>query len=272
MTDALQGLRHLIEKVFLAAADLYAAAVPRPPVDRRRAATCRIVSHRGEHGKAGVIENTLAAFERARAAGVWGIECDVRWTGDLQPVVFHDPDLQRIFGDPRKVADLTRDQLQRDFPFIPSLAEVVRRFGGRLHLMVELKAEPYPKPALQSDRLARCLAGLRSGVDYHFISLDPAMFDFVGFVPAAALVPVSQLNSRRLSRTALSTGLGGVAGHYLFMTRAMIDRHHAAGQKVGTGYIRSRNSLRRELNRGVDWIFSNHAAWLQGVLHREKNR
>jgi len=271
LKDTLRHLRHLVEKVFLAAADVCAAAVPRPPVDCRRAAACRIVSHRGEHGKAGIIENTLAAFERARAAGVWGIECDVRWTGDLQPVVFHDPDLQRIFGDPRKVADLTLDQLQRNFPLIPSLTEVVRQFGGRLHLMVELKAEPYPRPALQSDRLARRLDGLRPGVDYHFISLDPDMFDFVHFVPAAARVPVSQLNLRRLSRTALSAGLGGVAGHYLFMTRAMIDRHHAAGQKVGTGYIRSRSSLRRELNRGVDWIFSNHAARLQAVLHREIN-
>jgi glycerophosphoryl diester phosphodiesterase len=37
---------------------------------------------------------------------------------------------------------------------------------------------------------------------------------------------------------------------------------------VGTGYVRTPNCLFRELNRGVDWIFSNHAAEVQALLRR----
>jgi len=34
---------------------------------------------------------------------------------------------------------------------------------------------------------------------------------------------------------------------------------------VGTAYIKSRNSLFRELNRGVEWIFSNNAIEIQSI-------
>jgi glycerophosphoryl diester phosphodiesterase len=43
-------------------------------------------------------------------------------------------------------------------------------------------------------------------------------------------------------------------------------------QKMGTGYIGSKNCLFRELNRGIEWIFSNNAADLQKIVqHLLKN-
>jgi glycerophosphoryl diester phosphodiesterase len=50
------------------------------------------------------------------------------------------------------------------------------------------------------------------------------------------------------------------------MRRALIARHKACGQKVGTAYPASRNCLFREINRGVDYIFSNNAGELQAIL------
>ncbi|MBI5063363.1 MAG: hypothetical protein HZB87_07865 [Desulfatitalea sp.] len=38
---------------------------------------------------------------------------------------------------------------------------------------------------------------------------------------------------------------------------------------MGTAYPRSANCLFRELNRKVDFIFSNHAAGLQAIIGRE---
>jgi glycerophosphoryl diester phosphodiesterase len=57
-----------------------------------------------------------------------------------------------------------------------------------------------------------------------------------------------------------------VAGHYQAVRGAVIRRQHAAGQKVGTGYAGSRSVLLREVRRGVDWVFSNHAGRLQRIL------
>jgi glycerophosphoryl diester phosphodiesterase len=233
-----------------------------------RLRNCRIVSHRGEHDNRRVFENTLAAFDAAAAAGVWGIEFDLRWTRDLVPVVIHDPDLQRVFGRSGRIAEHSLAELRRRCPLVPTLAEVVGRYGGKLHLMAEIKAEAWPDLPRQNQILGEALAALRPGRDYHLLSLLPEMFRRITFAPAAAFVPVARHDFHRLSRLAIREGYGGVAGHYVLAGRAAIERHHAAGQQVGTGYPCSRNCLMREVRRGVDWIFSNHAAELQRICAR----
>lgn len=65
-------------------------------------------------------ENSLAAFAAAAQAG-YGIELDVQLTLDNKVVVAHDPDLLRVAGDPRKIADLTYDELVR-IPLFPTAA------------------------------------------------------------------------------------------------------------------------------------------------------
>lgn len=62
-------------------------------------------------------ENSLAAFAAACEAG-YGIELDVQLTLDGQVVVVHDADLLRVAGDPRRVEDLTYDELTR-IPLFP---------------------------------------------------------------------------------------------------------------------------------------------------------
>jgi glycerophosphoryl diester phosphodiesterase len=64
----------------------------------------------------------------------------------------------------------------------------------------------------------------------------------------------------------MQAGYGGVAGHYALVSDTAIWRLHASGLKVGTGYPRSRSCLFREIRRGVDWIFSNHAAEVRQLI------
>jgi glycerophosphoryl diester phosphodiesterase len=81
-----------------------------------------VLAHRGLHQDAP--ENTMAAFEAAVAAGVDGIETDVRLTADGIPVLFHDMKCRR-----RNVAGMTRMELSRAVGHhVPSLAEAVDRF------------------------------------------------------------------------------------------------------------------------------------------------
>ncbi|MBW3079464.1 glycerophosphodiester phosphodiesterase family protein [Bifidobacterium simiiventris] len=63
-------------------------------------------------------ENSLAAFAAAAEAG-YGIELDLQLSADGQVIVVHDPDLLRVAGDPRRVADLTYDELTR-IPLFPN--------------------------------------------------------------------------------------------------------------------------------------------------------
>ncbi len=257
---------------FQKAADGFYALWPRPIPSVERLKNCKIVSHRGEHDRKTVFENTLAAFDRARDLGVWGIEFDVRWTQDLHPVVIHDPDLKRVFGLNLTVKDVELQQLQSVCPAVPLLAEVIDRYGKNLHLMVEIKTERYPDPDRQNQILKACFAGLEPRIDYHLISLTPEMFDLITFVPASTFVPVAEMNLTRLSRIALQQDYGGVAGHYLLLNQKIMAVHRQRGQKVGTGYPASKNCLLREINRGVEWIFSNNAGELQAILNRTIDR
>jgi len=81
-----------------------------------------VLAHRGLHDDAR--ENSLAAFEAAVAAGVDGIETDVRLTKDGVAVLFHDAKIGR-----KKVADITRDELARRAGYrVASLEEALLRF------------------------------------------------------------------------------------------------------------------------------------------------
>jgi glycerophosphoryl diester phosphodiesterase len=85
-------------------------------------------------------------------------------------------------------------------------------------------------------------------------------------------MPVAETNVARLSEYALSQGCAGLGGHYLLLNRSLQRRHGAVGQRLGTGFPGSRNCLFRELNRGVEWIFSNNAAALQEILRKELSK
>jgi glycerophosphoryl diester phosphodiesterase len=258
-----------IKRAFLKTADYLFARIsqPRPPIGCLK--RCRLVSHRGEHDNRQVYENTLAAFDRFERAGGWGIELDVRWTRDLQPVVTHDPDFNRLFGSERKVSSMTLSELKASFKLVPTLAEVVERFGKNMHLMIEIKQEPYPKPDQQKRVMRDILSSLTPRTDYHLLALHPVLFEHFDFISADTCLPVAELNIDRMSRQVVEKKLRGLTGHFLLMTNHTIKTLQQNGQSVGTGFVDSKQCLFRELNRGVRWIFSNKALALQHELNRE---
>ena len=258
-------LLHALEQVAQQLADIWFLSIPRRRPSRQALQDCKIISHRGEHDNRQVKENTLAAFARVAEAGGWGIEFDVRWTRDLQPVVIHDSSTARVFGIDLEVAAVDLHELQQRVPEIPTLEEVVARFGGNTHLMVELKCDELGAVADRAARLDAIFATLTAVEDYHFLALQLDLFELVEFADGKACLPVAELNLGHFSHDALTRELGGVCGQYLLLNQGLIRRHHREGQKLGTGFIASRFCLYRELNRGVDWVFTNHALKLEAI-------
>ena len=256
-----------VEERLLRLLDAAFARLPQPRPDASRLKAAKIVAHRGVHDNRGVMENTMAAFDRAAAIGIWGVELDVRWTRDGQAVVCHDHDLMRVFGVPAAIHALGFDQLRERCPLVPTLEEVVARIGGRVHLMIELKPIPSPPETYPYDRLAEILRSLRSAWDYHLMALAPHLLAGVDWAPGACL-PIARLQPLKLSRLALDLGYAGVCGHYALMSNRQIDRHRRFGQRLGTGFIASKACLYREVNRGVTWLFSNHAEAIQNICFR----
>ena len=246
-------------------ADRLYAAWPRPRPSRERLLACKIIAHRGEHDNRGVRENTLAAFDAARAGGVWGIEFDLRWTRDYQPVVIHDPDARRVFGIDLTVAEVDFAELRRQLPEVPTLAEVIDRYGRELHLMMELKRDSLPDVARKRTTLQSLFAPLAEVDDYHVLALAPELFEPMDFAGPRACIAVAEFNVAEVSAQTLQRDYAGIGGQNLLLGNPLVRRHAARGQSVGTGFVASRYCLYRELNRGIEWIYSNHACRLAAI-------
>ena len=248
-----------IETLLQILADILYAGIPRSRPSLIALQNCKIVSHRGEHDNKSVMENTFAAFDRVVDKGIWGIELDVRWTSDLQPVVIHDPDCRRVFGKSMQINRVTLDELQAEIPSIPGLGQVIQRYAGKAHMMVELKQQRFTDPTSQRECLKKLFSILSPAQDFHILALSQQLFDLVNFLPASALPPVVEFNTADFSNTALQNNYAGISGQYLMITKNLIRKHAMLNQKAGTGFVSSRYCFYRELNRGVEWIFTNHA-------------
>lgn len=255
----------VLERGYLRLTDFIFHHMHQPRPSPERLARSRLIAHRGEHDNVTVLENTLPAFEQAVAAGVWGIEMDVRWTRDAVPVVIHDADLMRVHGVAERVDRLTWQVLRQRVPAVPGLAEVAARFGGRMHLMLEIKPVTWPDPATRSRTLQEALSPLAPVEAFHLMALAPQTLLALSAFPPRSRIAIAYHWPAGFSRWVARHQWGGVCSHFAIVHNAMIRRHHALGQCIGTGFPASRNCLYREINRGVDWIFSNNA----GALQRE---
>ncbi len=257
-----------LENFLLFSVDTCYAMLPQKSPTQQQLANCRLVSHRGERDGVTRFENTFAAFDPILENKIWAIEFDIRWTRDRVPVVIHDVDGLRVFSKNFNVNQNSWAQCQQALPLVPSLQALIARYGKKCHLMIELKEEDYPEPEKQKAILRELLSTLEPEVDFHIIALKPELFRHVDFLPKRALLPVSTTNAKTLSELALKENYGGFTGHYLFITRSLIEQHRQQTQKLGSGFANSRNVLFREINRNMDWIFSNHALAMHNILQK----
>lgn len=249
---------NLLEKTV----DKYFAHVSREKPAAHLAADVCLIAHRGAHNKSlQIIENTDAAFARALAMGCWGIELDVHTTMDGVLIVNHDPTLKRLWEKPDAIKDLSFEKLRQIAPDIPSLSEVIERYGKKIHLFIELKT-PFSEISLQKE-----LENLTPCEDYHLLSLhEPLFSQLTRFLPEVLLLVAVHNNVAKFTQQCLQKNYGGVLGHYLLLNDKKIKQLLRAKKAVGVGMVDSKFGLYRELNRELQWIFSNNIGLLQKSL------
>ena len=253
------AILNLIEK----SVDCCFAFLPRKKPDKNILSEVCLIAHRGAHDKKlQLIENTDAAFQRALALGCWGIELDVHATADGVLVVNHDPTLTRLWGKALAIRELTFTALRKLVPTLPSLAEVVYRYGKQVHLFIELKA-----PFTQEAALFTTLASLTPSVDYHLLSLNESIFASCSKLPREVMLLVAAHNNvSQFCQLSLKRCYAGVLGHYLLLNNNKIKQLRSANQRVGVGLVDSKFGLYRELNRGLHWVFSDNVSLLRSCL------
>lgn len=104
-------------------------------------------AHRG--GAAHRRENTLDAFEHARALGAAGLESDVRLSADGVPVLSHDHAVRR--GLRRRKIEATDAPTLAEFD-VPTLAALYERVGTEAEMSLDVKV---PEAGIPSVEVAR---------------------------------------------------------------------------------------------------------------------
>lgn len=167
------------------------------------------ISHRANAG--GAYENSLSALENSIQLGVDMAEIDVQLTADSVVVVWHDEDLMRMAGDPRRIADvrfseisdlslLSRDEMQTPQDRIATLEQFLEAAKGEILLMIELKYyETNPLLAEKTVELVRNFdmetEVVYKSLNYSAVQQLRGLTDSipVGYVSAAAVGDISRL-------------------------------------------------------------------------------
>lgn len=232
---------------------------------RQRGGPPLVIAHRG--ASAVCLENTIAAFARARADGADGVELDVRLCASGELVVFHDDDLERLAGRGGAIEDMSlaavRDVRLTSGDPIPTLDEVLDELGGALRINVEIKTTRRTRvPAARA--VAKALARHRDHDRLLVSSFDPAA---LGVVRATApRLAVGLLFHGKLSlplrRAWAATVLRPVSvhPHHALVHRVSIQRWHRAGYAVLTWTVDEPAEITRLARLGVDGLITNDPA------------
>ncbi|MFJ4038753.1 glycerophosphodiester phosphodiesterase family protein [Microbacterium sp. NPDC090007] len=240
--------------------------------------TPRVLAHRGlvtpDAAAQGVAENSFAAVAEAHAAGVSYVESDCHLTADGVVVLFHDDDLQRVAGDPRRIADVRLHELEElmsERGGLVTLAQALDAFPDvRFNLDVKADAAaegvgrlvaPHAERVLVTSfsdarRRAALSAAATAGAD-----VRPATSP--GSATVARLVALLALRQVRRMRAMLddldALQLPERQGPLRVVTRGLLRAAHDAGVEVHVWTVNAEHDMRRLLDLGVDGLVTDRA-------------
>jgi glycerophosphoryl diester phosphodiesterase len=213
----------------------------------------RVLAHRGLHTQ--VRENTVAAFEAALAAGVDGVELDVRATSDGALVVHHDPDCEGRAILENRAADLPAH--------VASLAQALAACGD-LEVNVELKMDAYGaddarrRPFIESVLAQVEALGAASRVTY-------SSFDASACAALAALQNHSAVgllldwhdDVEAAIEGALAMGCRALHPYVATLSERALAVAHEAGLAVNVWTPSTREDLARMFAWGLDAVITD---------------
>jgi glycerophosphoryl diester phosphodiesterase len=232
------------------------------------------LGHRGARTRAP--ENTLAAFELARAEGADGVELDVRLDGSGEVVVLHDRSLGRVTGSllERDVEVLSSRELGRcdvgQGERVPRLAEVLDwaiRSGQMVN--VELKAD-VGDPRRLVARVAAVVSRMPDPASLVLLSSFHAGM-VLGLRRRLERVPVAWLvrHGSWLRRSAVfcrSIGAAGIHPARDLVNPAMVRSWQAQGLLVKVWTVNEPEAAHELGRAGVDALITDDPAKIVGAL------
>ncbi len=233
------------------------------------------VAHRGASGLAP--ENTMAAFEKAVELGADALELDLHLTRDGELVVIHDQALDRTTDGRGAIHEWSLDELKRldaggwfGLAFagqrIPTLAEVLDRFAGKLPLALELKAGSTVFPGIEETVVATLRR--HSAID----QVAVASFDHVALLRLKEIEPALRTGMLMVGRPVAVPAIAAacmadaVALEASFVTEREIGACRAAGLQSLAWVVNEPSRMRHFIGLGVDGIITDRPDLLRAAL------
>ena len=233
-----------------------------------------VLGHRG--ASAIEVENTVAAFSRARTDGADGVELDVMLCASGEAVVFHDDDLTRLAGRPERISQaplaLLREVRLKDGREIPTLEETLEACGPELLVNVELKMTADPVGGVRGlvERVAAIIERMGAGPRVLISSFSPwAVQRWMHRLPAVQAGLLFESGAPLPLRRAWAAPWLRPFGLHPELALARperVTRWHRQGYFVAVWTVDEPTDLRACRDMGVDAIITNDPARARATL------
>lgn len=216
-----------------------------------------VQAHRGSPDPAaGVRENTLESFARARALGADGVELDVRLTVDGGLAIHHDPVIDGV-GAIHELATA-------DLPdHVPLLADALAACTGMV-VNIEVKNLPTEPAFDPSDRCARDVVELVEEAGMHdsvvissFWAGALTAVRAAGSSVATGLLVISSFDPDTAVVGAVDLGCAAVHLPLALVTPETVATAHGAGLGVAAWTVSDAAGLAVVLGAGVDTVVTD---------------
>ncbi len=229
--------------------------------------TPKIYAHRGANEHAP--ENTMAAFQLALDQHADGIELDAMLSEDGQVVVIHDDTVDRTTNGSGRVREMTLEQIRSldagKGERIPTLEEVLERFGGKLLINIELKnyASIFDALPIKVAKLINHF-GLEDSV--LISSFNPLNFPRIRHrLPDVKIGMLTQPNQAKFWMWRLFK-YNALHPHYSDVDKPLVETMHAQGRQVNVWTPDDAEEIIRLAELHVDGIITNFPQRVREVL------
>ena len=228
-----------------------------------------VIAHRGASGQ--LAENTLPAYELAIEQRADMIEIDLHRTRDGATVIAHDEELSGL-GGKGEIAVATLAEVRAldagGGERVPTLDEVLDRFGERIPFNLELKRgssatyEGLERVALDAVRERGLLEQTLFSSFF-----DPLLERLRALAPEARLARLfSPRDPERPLERARAVGAEAINPWRGLLQPELIEAAHAEGLAVYVFTADKEQEMRSLLDLGVDGIFTNFPDRLRALL------
>lgn len=234
-----------------------------------------VIAHRGASSYAP--ENTLAAFDLALHLGCRHLELDVDVTSDGHIVVMHDETVDRTTNGTGPVGSHTLAELRAldagawfGTPFIgeriPTFAEVLERYQGRVHMHTELKGRAEPLAQRTVDLIRQYdMVDHVTVTSFQYLRLAET-WAYAPELPAGWLV--REVSDATIAQ-ARKLGLTQICPRANTVTPTLVRRLHAEGFVVRAWGVADEALMRQVVDAGADGMTVNFPdtllAYVQGL-------